>query len=108
MIYRNPQPFRFLKLRLHPSRNPLPAQPQFIAGGQHSESHVKPNFPFFRNGIIQQLRIDEMNRHRCTSLSNGIPAGGFGKVQILFHISRIRRGDINQSPFLDISRLPPT
>ncbi|MPN43259.1 hypothetical protein SDC9_190818 [bioreactor metagenome] len=74
-------------------------RPQLFTGSQHPQPHPNTGFSLGGNNIVQDLRIQQMDGDRRTTLFHRITAGGFGKPDVAFNISRIGRADIHQLHF---------
>ena len=75
------------------------AHPQFFTGSQHPQPHPDTGFSLGGNGIIQDLRIQQMDGDRRATLFHCITADSLGKPDIVFNISRIGRADIYKLHF---------
>jgi hypothetical protein len=75
------------------------ADPDLIAGGQYPQPHSNACFPLGGDGVIQNLRVQQVDGNRRAVLLHGIAASGSGKPYILLDVPGIWGTDINLHHF---------
>ncbi|BAH08474.1 hypothetical protein CKR_3423 [Clostridium kluyveri NBRC 12016] len=93
---RDTQLLCFFQLHRHAGGNPVAAEPQLIAGLQHTMPHAKTGFSLDGIMVIQKLRVQKMDSYRRTILLHCIAAGRLCEFYILPYLTGVWRTDVDQ------------